>query len=86
MREGEGDPFKVKMMKMNWTFSIVIFIHMVALASPRTFNSHKTFVTREKRHTVLVTRNKRHTPFLPGDYWKDNRPGVNFTNILPAAF
>ena len=64
---------------INWTFLLLIFLHMVALASPRTFNSQKTFVTREKRHTMLVTREKRHTPFLPGDYWKDNRPDFGST-------
>ncbi len=33
----------------------------------------------EKRHSNTFLREKRHTPFLPGDYWKDNRPDFGST-------
>jgi hypothetical protein len=33
----------------------------------------------EKRHSNQFLREKRHTPFLPGDYWKDNRPDFGST-------
>jgi hypothetical protein len=33
----------------------------------------------EKSRSNPFLREKRHTPFLPGDYWKDNRPDFGST-------
>ena len=56
----------------HWTFLFFIILHMMSLASPRTFKSQRL----EKK----VSRGKRHTPFLPGDYWKDQRPDFGTTD------
>ena len=48
------------------TFALTIFVTLLSTASPRTFG-------------LELRRAKRHTPFLPGDYWKDNRPDFGST-------
>ena len=40
---------------------------------------HSSTFVEEKRHIPTFLREKRHTPFLPGDYWKDNRPDFGST-------
>jgi len=55
-------------MKQSDIFFLLTFLQIVALGSPVTFNKD-----------VVNKREKRHTPFLPGDYWKDQRPDFGST-------
>ena len=48
------------------TFLLTLFVTLLSTASPRTFG-------------LELRRQRRHTPFLPGDYWKDNRPDFGST-------
>ena len=56
--------FRSNMNPTQVTFLVVVLIQLASIASPRTFG---------------VARHRRHTPFLPGDYWKDQRPDFGST-------
>jgi hypothetical protein len=49
------------------TICVIVLLQLASLASPR---------------TLETVRKKRHTPFLPGDYWKDNRPDFGYQHFI----